>query len=84
MEQNEYQIESVPYEHIDFVDNQECLDLIEKKPLGILNILDEEVDITMCNDNAVFNSSFFFLHKICNILPPFIIIFLGCSSKNKR
>ncbi|PRP78597.1 class VII unconventional myosin [Planoprotostelium fungivorum] len=34
--------EEIDYTKIDFVDNQVCLDLIEKKPLGIISLLDEE------------------------------------------
>lgn len=41
MEQAEYDKEKIDWSNIDFVDNQECLDLIEKK-MGILDLLDEE------------------------------------------
>ncbi|PRP88752.1 hypothetical protein PROFUN_00220 [Planoprotostelium fungivorum] len=33
---------AISYIKIDFVDNQVCLDLIKKKPLGIFSLLDEE------------------------------------------
>lgn len=42
MEQNEYKKEGVPFETVSFVDNQACLDLIEKNP-GILSLIEEEV-----------------------------------------
>lgn len=42
LEQEEYTREKVPWDSIPFVDNQECLDLIEKKPLCLLSMLDEE------------------------------------------
>jgi myosin heavy subunit len=42
LEQEEYTREKVPWDSIAFVDNQECLDLIEKKPLCLLSMLDEE------------------------------------------
>jgi myosin heavy subunit len=42
VEQQEYVKEKLDWSYINFNDNQECLDLIEKKPLGILSLLDEE------------------------------------------
>jgi myosin heavy subunit len=42
VEQQEYLKEKLDWSYINFNDNQECLDLIEKKPLGILSLLDEE------------------------------------------
>ncbi|XP_024543080.1 myosin-11 [Selaginella moellendorffii] len=41
MEQEEYTKEAIDWSYIDFVDNQDVLDLIEKKPLGIIALLDE-------------------------------------------
>ncbi|KYQ93219.1 myosin-5b [Tieghemostelium lacteum] len=41
LEQQEYDREKIDWSYIDFSDNQECIDIIEKK-LGILNIIDEE------------------------------------------
>ena len=41
MEQAEYEREAIDWSYITFVDNQDVLDLIEKKPLGILDLLDE-------------------------------------------
>ncbi|XP_065839578.1 unconventional myosin-X-like [Oscarella lobularis] len=41
LEQHEYNKEGIQWVEIDWVDNTECLDLIEKK-LGILDLLDEE------------------------------------------
>ena len=40
--QGEYEKEAIDWSYIDFVDNQDVLDLIEKKPLGILDLLDEQ------------------------------------------
>ncbi|CAL8460835.1 g366 [Coccomyxa elongata] len=42
MEQAEYEREAIDWSYITFVDNQDVLDLIEKKPLGILDLLDEQ------------------------------------------
>ncbi|KAL1545296.1 myosin-6-like [Salvia divinorum] len=41
MEQEEYTKEEIDWSYIDFVDNQDILDLIEKKPGGIIALLDE-------------------------------------------
>eukprot|EP00250_Pteridium_aquilinum_P005479 c15564_g1_i1 orf=543-5159(-) len=41
MEQEEYTKEEINWSYIDFVDNQDVLDMIEKKPLGIIALLDE-------------------------------------------
>ncbi|KAF3452326.1 hypothetical protein FNV43_RR02759 [Rhamnella rubrinervis] len=41
MEQEEYTKEEIDWSYIEFVDNQDVLDLIEKKPGGIIALLDE-------------------------------------------
>ena len=42
-EQAEYEAEGIEWQYITFVDNQECLDLLDKKGLGgVLHLLDEE------------------------------------------
>ncbi|XP_020422959.1 myosin-11 [Prunus persica] len=41
MEQEEYTKEQIDWSYIEFVDNQDVLDLIEKKPGGIVALLDE-------------------------------------------
>lgn len=41
MEQEEYKKEEIDWSYIDFVDNQDVLDLLEKKPGGIIALLDE-------------------------------------------
>ncbi|KAK9033417.1 hypothetical protein V6N11_018450 [Hibiscus sabdariffa] len=41
MEQEEYKKEKIDWSYIEFVDNQDILDLIEKKPGGIIALLDE-------------------------------------------
>ncbi|CAA0163333.1 unnamed protein product [Arabidopsis thaliana] len=41
MEQEEYKKEEINWSYIEFVDNQDILDLIEKKPGGIIALLDE-------------------------------------------
>ncbi|KAL2323471.1 hypothetical protein Fmac_027850 [Flemingia macrophylla] len=41
MEQEEYTKEGIEWSYLEFVDNQDVLDLIEKKPGGIIALLDE-------------------------------------------
>ncbi|KAH6817211.1 myosin family protein with Dil [Perilla frutescens var. frutescens] len=41
MEQEDYEKEQIDWSYIEFVDNQDVLDLIEKKPGGIIALLDE-------------------------------------------
>ncbi|KAH9320576.1 hypothetical protein KI387_015215, partial [Taxus chinensis] len=41
MEQEEYSNEEIDWSYIEFIDNQDVLDLIEKKPTGIISLLDE-------------------------------------------
>ncbi|XP_062220729.1 myosin-6-like [Phragmites australis] len=41
MEQEEYTKEEINWSYIEFIDNQDVLDLIEKKPGGIVALLDE-------------------------------------------
>lgn len=41
----------MPYEPVVFIDNQPVLDLIEKKPHGLMNLLDEEVRLPKGDDN---------------------------------
>ncbi|KAK1379700.1 myosin-6 [Heracleum sosnowskyi] len=41
MEQEEYTKEDIDWSYIEFVDNQDILDLIEKKPGGVIALLDE-------------------------------------------
>ena len=42
MEQEEYNHEAINWQHIEFVDNQEALDLIAVRPLNIMALVDEE------------------------------------------
>ncbi|XP_071696471.1 myosin-15 [Rutidosis leptorrhynchoides] len=41
MEQEEYRKEAITWSYIEFIDNQDVLDLIEKKPIGVIALLDE-------------------------------------------
>ena len=52
MEQQEYKNENIKFDSIAFVDNQQCLDLIEMNP-GILAMLDEEVVLPKGGDKSL-------------------------------
>ncbi|CAM9445505.1 unnamed protein product, partial [Choristocarpus tenellus] len=51
-EETVYTNEQIHFEHIHFIDNQPVVDLIEKKPYGLMNLLDEEVKIPKGSDQA--------------------------------
>ncbi|KAJ3056440.1 cytochrome c oxidase subunit 1 [Rhizophlyctis rosea] len=55
LEQEEYQKEGISWQTIDFVDNQTCIDLISKKPLGLLSLLDEESNFPKSTDQTCLN-----------------------------
>ncbi|KAL5140294.1 Myosin-1 [Glycine soja] len=55
LEQEEYIQDGIDWAKVEFEDNQDCLNLYEKKPLGLLSLLDEEstfpngTDLTFAN-----------------------------------
>ncbi|KAM7261796.1 hypothetical protein ACFE04_020873 [Oxalis oulophora] len=55
LEQEEYVQDGIDWKRVDFEDNQDCLNLFEKRPLGLLSLLDEEstfpngTDMTFAN-----------------------------------
>lgn len=55
LEQEEYIQDGIDWAKVDFEDNQDCLSLFEKKPLGLLSLVDEEstfpngTDLTFAN-----------------------------------
>lgn len=52
LEQDEYEREKIPWTHIDFNDNQPCINVIEGRPGGILDILDEECRVPRGSDSG--------------------------------
>ncbi|PRW61206.1 myosin-1-like isoform X1 [Chlorella sorokiniana] len=55
LEQEVYESESIDWAHVEFVDNQECVDLIEARPpagVGILSLLDEECMMPKGSDST--------------------------------
>ncbi|CAI9303676.1 unnamed protein product [Lactuca saligna] len=55
LEQEEYESEGIEWKKVEFVDNQGCLDLFEKKNMGILSILDEASNTSEATDLTFFN-----------------------------
>ena len=49
--QEEYAKEKLAWKRIEFADNTDCLDLIDKKPNGIMQILDDESNFPKVNDS---------------------------------
>ncbi|KAG4166600.1 hypothetical protein ERO13_A13G143500v2 [Gossypium hirsutum] len=55
LEQEEYELDGIDGVKVDFADNQECLDLFEKKPIGLLSLLDEDLHSPDANDATLAN-----------------------------
>lgn len=55
LEQEEYNHETINWQHIEFVDNQEALDLIAIKPLNIMALIDEESKFPKGTDTTLLN-----------------------------
>jgi myosin heavy subunit len=60
LEEDTYKSEGIEFDHIEYIDNQDILNMIEKKPKGILVILDDEVSVPRGSDRGFYN-------KICKI-----------------
>jgi myosin heavy subunit len=48
-----YKQEGVVFKHVEYIDNQPVLDLIEKKPKGILPMIDEELKVPKGTDQTL-------------------------------
>ena len=75
-EEELYRSEGIRYEHIKFIDNQICLDLIEAKPDGILCVLDEELVVPKGSDKGFLRKLHERQDKVCP--PPFFYFYLLC------
>ena len=58
LEQQEYEREGIAWSFISFPDNQDVLDLIEKKHSGIFSILDEQCKLAKCTDQSFANVTY--------------------------
>jgi len=55
LEQEEYMDDGIDWASVEFVDNTDCLSLFEKKPLGLLSLLDEESTFPKATDISFAN-----------------------------
>ena len=51
-EEKVYELEQIVYQHVQYIDNQRVLDLIELKPQGILHMIDEELRMPKGTDKS--------------------------------
>ncbi|KAG8364986.1 hypothetical protein BUALT_Bualt18G0055600 [Buddleja alternifolia] len=50
LEQKEYELDGIDWTKVEFEDNQDRLDLFEKKPIGLISLLDEESNYPKATD----------------------------------
>ncbi|XP_027909793.1 myosin-2-like isoform X1 [Vigna unguiculata] len=62
LEQEDYELDGIDWTKVDFEDNQGCLDLFEKKPQGLLSLLDEESNLPNVSDLTFANKLKHHLH----------------------
>jgi hypothetical protein len=63
LEQQEYEREKIGWTFVDYgMDSQDCIDLIEKKPMGILPLLDEQTVFPDADHTS-------YTKKLFNVIP---------------
>uniref|UniRef100_A0A804K2I9 Myosin motor domain-containing protein n=1 Tax=Musa acuminata subsp. malaccensis TaxID=214687 RepID=A0A804K2I9_MUSAM len=55
LEQEEYAQDGIDWAKVEFLDNANCLNLLEKKPLGVISLLDEESTFPKATDMTFAN-----------------------------
>ncbi|XP_062521055.1 unconventional myosin-IXa-like isoform X2 [Corticium candelabrum] len=53
LEQDEYNEEGIRWNAVDYVDNLQCLELISKRPTGLMHILDDESRLASSTDETL-------------------------------
>lgn len=53
LEQEEYRTEGISWHNIDYIDNTCCINLISKKPTGLLHLLDEESNFPQATNQTL-------------------------------
>uniref|UniRef100_A0A672UFN3 Myosin IXA n=2 Tax=Strigops habroptila TaxID=2489341 RepID=A0A672UFN3_STRHB len=53
LEQEEYRAEGISWHNIDYTDNSSCINLISKKPTGLLHLLDEESNFPQATNQTL-------------------------------